>query len=241
MTAFPAPTNLRAMVEEGIQVSARGRAVLVGASVVVPAACAWAFRHRPQSLEYICQEDGLVENATAILYFLASVAVGKTLLRGGWRSPWLWCYALLFLFVAGEEISWGQRVFGIETPAALARSNVQGELNLHNIEGAHDKVRLFAGLFVLLTCVMSPLLDRLSERGRRLHAAMRVPVVPPEAGVAAVAGMLTMVGARLAEAPVYLIDEAGELLVGIGFYGFARALRRLDVTSRPPGERSRAR
>ena len=37
-------------------------------------------------------------------------------------------------FGAGEEISWGQRIFGIETPEAFAEHNRQGETNLHNLE-----------------------------------------------------------------------------------------------------------
>lgn len=41
--------------------------------------------------------------------------------------------AAICLFGAGEEISWGQRVFDIQTPAALAERNAQRELNLHNL------------------------------------------------------------------------------------------------------------
>jgi hypothetical protein len=41
--------------------------------------------------------------------------------------------ALLFFFGAGEEISWGQRIFGFETPETLAQVNKQDELNLHNL------------------------------------------------------------------------------------------------------------
>ena len=37
-----------------------------------------------------------------------------------------------FFFVAGEEISWGQRIFGIETPEEYAKLNTQGETTLHN-------------------------------------------------------------------------------------------------------------
>ena len=32
----------------------------------------------------------------------------------------------------GEEISWGQRIFGFETPDAIAEGNIQGETNIHN-------------------------------------------------------------------------------------------------------------
>lgn len=42
--------------------------------------------------------------------------------------------AVLFLFGAGEEISWGQRIFNVETPEWLEEKNRQDEMNLHNLE-----------------------------------------------------------------------------------------------------------
>lgn len=84
-------------------------------------------------------EDGFFENATAILLFIASIlfilstyAIFKV---GGSRF-----YVLLYLLFAFmlftssmEEISWGQRIFGIETPEMLKTVNYQGELNIHNL------------------------------------------------------------------------------------------------------------
>jgi hypothetical protein len=43
------------------------------------------------------------------------------------------CCGLLFLI--GEEVSWGQRIFGWETPESVAAVNKQEETNLHNIHG----------------------------------------------------------------------------------------------------------
>lgn len=39
-----------------------------------------------------------------------------------------------YIVCAGEEVSWGQRVFGWETPESFAEANEQGETNLHNLE-----------------------------------------------------------------------------------------------------------
>jgi hypothetical protein len=41
--------------------------------------------------------------------------------------------AIASFIIAGEEISWGQRLLGLETPEALDRINHQGETNIHNI------------------------------------------------------------------------------------------------------------
>ena len=40
---------------------------------------------------------------------------------------------VLFVFGAGEEISWGQRIFNLKTPQFLMHDNTQEELNLHNL------------------------------------------------------------------------------------------------------------
>lgn len=42
--------------------------------------------------------------------------------------------ALCCALAAGEEISWGQRIFGLDTPGELERVNRQRELNVHNVE-----------------------------------------------------------------------------------------------------------
>ncbi len=39
---------------------------------------------------------------------------------------------LMLLFIAGEEISWGQRYLGIATPDYIAQNNLQKEITLHN-------------------------------------------------------------------------------------------------------------
>ncbi len=42
--------------------------------------------------------------------------------------------AFLCFFVAGEEISWGQRLFNLETPETVAEKNLQDEITVHNID-----------------------------------------------------------------------------------------------------------
>ena len=50
--------------------------------------------------------------------------------------------AVASIFIAGEEISWGQRILHIDTPAEYAAHNHQNELNLHNNEDIFDYVYL---------------------------------------------------------------------------------------------------
>lgn len=96
---------------------------------------------RVGSLMY--SEDHYFENVGAVSLFVGSVLCFIAFFRA-WRSraatgiSWikLLSYlglALLFFFGAGEEISWGQRIFNIQTPEAIEQQNGQEELNVHNL------------------------------------------------------------------------------------------------------------
>ncbi len=49
--------------------------------------------------------------------------------------------AFAIVFMIGEEISWGQRLFGWQTPASYAEINKQAETNLHNIHGVGSTLK----------------------------------------------------------------------------------------------------
>jgi hypothetical protein len=86
---------------------------------------------------WFSDEDGPAENLQFV--FLVAATIGAALVsraraRRGDRFLAV-AYAGLALacfFVAGEEISWGQRLFGIETPPVIAEHNIQHEITLHN-------------------------------------------------------------------------------------------------------------
>ena len=42
-------------------------------------------------------------------------------------------FSIIFFFGFGEEISWGQRIFNIETPNFFIENNLQSETNIHNL------------------------------------------------------------------------------------------------------------
>jgi len=88
-------------------------------------------------------EDHYFENVGAISLFVASgislyIFVRALKTRGITGIHWLKLLvylglAFLYFFGAGEEISWGQRIFHIQEPAELAQENVQHELNIHDL------------------------------------------------------------------------------------------------------------
>jgi hypothetical protein len=112
----------------------------------------------PPLLEQLTWEDGPVE----YVGFGLLVLTGMILLNGGFRAvrnhrkyrlhgTILLIAGMGFLLAAGEEISWGQRLIGFETPEVLLEVNDQDEFNLHNIEkGLIDhSVRYGIALFAI--------------------------------------------------------------------------------------------
>lgn len=88
--------------------------------------------------KWLTAEDGTAENLQ-VLAFAASatlaVSIGFHLRTLGERrlSALYLAAGAGLLFVVGEEVSWGQRLLGLETPEPLEGINRQGEINFHNI------------------------------------------------------------------------------------------------------------
>lgn len=88
------------------------------------------------------REDGPVEYLTALAYLLSGIISLKIAYaaKGYFKSSFdqrIFYYlfilmAIFSFFVTGEEISWGQRIIGWDTPEAMEAVNLQDETNLHN-------------------------------------------------------------------------------------------------------------
>lgn len=140
--------------------------------------------------ETYAAEDNLVEYGTAIFLFVASLVLAgnaRALRNRGLRfaAALTVFYALLFFFAAGEEVSWGQRIFGWETGETFREINKQQETNLHNLIvptpwGDFHLAKTLFGPFLttilLLYLAVLPLLYPRSDRIRRLANRFAVPV-----------------------------------------------------------------
>ncbi|KGG11903.1 MULTISPECIES: pectate lyase [Prochlorococcus] len=91
--------------------------------------------------DWLRSEDGPLENMQFLFYLLASIfafLTARKKLRDGINlNSVMWLLlALLCLFIAGEEISWGERITGFGSQA-LRDINSQGESNIHNLPFFH--------------------------------------------------------------------------------------------------------
>lgn len=148
-------------------------------------------------------EDGAVEYGTAIALLIASIILVKNALALRGKASKLavgltFFYALLFFFGAGEEVSWGQRIFGWETSEALKELNKQDETNLHNLEigGLHLAKTLFGPVLtvaILLYLAVLPWLYSRSSRVRNIANKFAVPVPGLRHAVLAILSSLVIV------------------------------------------------
>jgi hypothetical protein len=103
-----------------------------GAVVVI---ASWADR----PLFHLLTDDDRVLEWLQFAFYAVATVLGAAAALALWRLGNR-LMALLFaafaagcLFITGEEVSWGQRVFGWSTPETLSRINNQGETTIHNI------------------------------------------------------------------------------------------------------------
>ncbi len=107
------------------------RHLLIAAAVVAWLAAFWL----PESiLVAVTIEDGVVEYASAFAWLLATLLCVRALGHAPRRARWLLAGWTALCFVCmGEEVSWGQRIVGFDTPDAVFGQNTQQEVTFHNL------------------------------------------------------------------------------------------------------------
>lgn len=155
-------------------------------------------------------EDSLIENLGAVLclvavflfliaYFESATEHNQFFGRTTSRNVWLLLLALLMFLCFGEEISWGQRIFGWETPSTVTALNAQNETNIHNLwlfqakrpdgspktalELMLNSNRLLSIIW-LVYCVVIPLVVNASARAKQITSFVGFPI--PGSAVGAV-------------------------------------------------------
>lgn len=118
----------------------------------------WRLYHAdPKAFVALCNEDALVENLQ-FFFFFATGLMGIWLAdrfrraKDGLNALAYAFFGLLCVFIAMEEISWGQRVFDFGTPDAF-KSNIQDEFNLHNLGPIQKLLFLFYTLVGAYACL----------------------------------------------------------------------------------------
>ena len=122
---------------------------------------------------YFAGELGIIELATPIMLVPAIIAgflifINREKLVARQLGYWILLVTLACIYIAGEEISWGQQLVGWGTPEWVKEINDQHETNLHNMSSWFDqKPRLLLEISVLIGGIFLPLKRKL--QGTHLH------------------------------------------------------------------------
>jgi len=110
----------------------------------------------PSTFTNFALEDHLVEYSTVLFLLAASVLLVAAIRRSDQRLSDHRAalllpsgIALTMFLIAGEEISWGQRIFSVPTPGSFG-ANDQAELNLHNFATSRVENAYYFGAFIFL-------------------------------------------------------------------------------------------
>ena len=114
-------------------------------------------------------EDCLLENATALSFITASILFAwnavalKDVIKSRISLIALWGLAIFNFFLGLEEISWGQRIFDIDTPVIISQINHQKEINFHNMNTTFPIIEIVGLTFILLFCSLYAFLPFLQK------------------------------------------------------------------------------
>lgn len=168
-----------------------------------------------QTLSVLHSESGPHELLQFLIIFVALTVSATMLLKINFKkTPWLGAWVgiatLSCLYVAGEEISWGQHVMDWATPGYWSNVNDQGETNLHNISSWLDqKPRLILEIGVIVGGLIIPFLMKV----RPDALPERFAIIYPAGTLCVTAGLfLALKLADKAEAlGIYLFERGSEV------------------------------
>ncbi len=153
-------------------------------------------------------EDGVIEYLSSLFFFIAALisfyhffvvkSVDKSYFLRTRKNYLILLLGLFFLFCAGEEISWGQRILGIETPEYMLRENAQKEFNFHNLyifQGTDKDLNEKSGIqywftghklfayFWITFCILIPVVAAAVPRIRDFLRRIYFPLMPLWMGI----------------------------------------------------------
>ena len=153
---------------------------------------------------FLVREDSVLEWAQVVTYaavvVIAAVSLHQLLRHARYERAFVVVGLGLFSLMAlGEELSWGQRLLGFETPDVLAQ-NRQQEANLHN----DPRFEQLSRVALLIGGVYGVVVPVLKRRPR--------PLVPPRLAIPLFAVVAAYFGIRLMflDKPTYVQAKFSE-------------------------------
>lgn len=144
-----------------------------------------------EAIDFLAKEDHVAEWMSFFALLGTSLVFLTTFFRMRNHTPpnppiaqlSLIVLAFMFFVAAGEEISWGQRIIGFETPEGLRELNEQGEFNFHNLPFLDQRNKLLIDHYDLINIVWFVLVIAIpltaSSSQRMYERVSRIVVIAP--------------------------------------------------------------
>ena len=188
---------------------------------------------------FLYREDGLLETLTAVGFLVSAFFFGKA----AWSAKRMGDkhraqgYSLIFgvcisftivsFVVAMEEISWGQRIFGWETPGFMVAANVQKESNLHNIANRYFDVMYRFLIILPLAGLVNVCLSAFKRNSNSIRHML------PQIHLLGLSILIGVLAAAMPYPPTELLEELVALFTVSYSIQLARTFRAPDLRPRP--------
>lgn len=202
------------------------RLILILAGLVLVSAFAVSAMSKEAFFTYFGAEDSLIENMTAVLLGVCGLVLIRRVLkvRNALSQGAVLLgvvYGLAYIWAGGEEISWGQRIIGFESPEFFKENNDQQEFTFHNLVIGDVKLdELIFGpvlSYIILTyLILLPLLWRGMAWVKTLTRRMVIPV--PRLHHAAFALVVTLIIPFLGESRRWEVYECIFALLSLAIF-----------------------
>jgi len=131
----------------------------------------------PVGYVYFITEDSLVENGSFVSWAMSfCLLVWAFWKHPGSRKAGIIFLAVVSLFIALEEISWGQRIIGYRAPRFFLVHNRQSDTTFHNFFPGF-LYQHFLGVVVILVCVLPMLFTRMIPVISKWSDKLGIPII----------------------------------------------------------------
>ena len=173
--------------------------------------------YHPVGYSFFVSEDNWGEYGSFVFYFYASILVTIAICRNArYRRPGYIVFALVCFILAMEEISWGQRLFDIETPEVLYQYNIQEELNFHNIVEYYLDIEYAFVLVVGFWGIILPILQWWLKAIAIISEKLGIPTLSIKYWPFLALALFFYI-----RSPLYRSDEITEILLAFCCFGCA--------------------
>jgi len=154
--------------------------------IIVPVlfiAIVFLYLNNADFYEHITREDRIIEWLTFLFLLISGIlsflAARRFLKKSNSMVPFFVIFGILLILSAFEEISWGQRLIDLESPAFFMEHSDQREINLHNVLqkfiGLKTKHITAVILFIYGVCL--PLIFK--DQRINIFSGRFVVIIPP--------------------------------------------------------------